>query len=299
MPRHEPARRQPATASAVRRRGGSSGKRVRPGSEQGSASAKGGGRRLRRLAVFGLAAVAVALALWVGRDLPFWRVERVTIVGLDEREAAAARHALVSAARRMTVFHVDHSELRAALASYPAAADVTVDRRLPDELVLRVRLRRPVAVLEGARGRVAVAGDGTQLGDLSTPSSLPTIAVGDGPDPDARLAAPVRAKVAVAASAPAPLRTALARISLDRDRGLVAALRSGPLLIFGRAHDLNLKWRSISTVLARDPSASRATYIDVRLPRRPVAGGLGNPASAARPLSGGTIANPQPTPQSF
>jgi cell division protein FtsQ len=56
-------------------------------------------------------------------------------------------------------------------------------------------------------------------------------------------------------------------------RGLTAALRDGPVLFFGDAARLRAKWTAIVRVLA-DRSSAGATYLDVRLPERPAAGGV-------------------------
>ena len=57
------------------------------------------------------------------------------------------------------------------------------------------------------------------------------------------------------------------------DKGLVAYLRNGPQVIFGSAKALDEKWAAAAAVLA-DGSSRGASYIDVRMPDRPVAGGL-------------------------
>jgi cell division protein FtsQ len=49
------------------------------------------------------------------------------------------------------------------------------------------------------------------------------------------------------------------------------ALRAGPALYFGGAHQLAAKWQSAVAVLA-NPSSAGAAYIDVSDPSRPAAG---------------------------
>jgi hypothetical protein len=83
-------------------------------------------------------------------------------------------------------------------------------------------------------------------------------------------------------------------------------------VIFGRPADLSRKWAAAVAVLAERSSAG-ATYIDVRMPERPVAGGLGLqqdpqvqaqsggvvPAAVPQSSAGtfsGTATNPQQTP---
>ena len=59
-------------------------------------------------------------------------------------------------------------------------------------------------------------------------------------------------------------------------------LRDGPELIFGEATRVRAKWVAATRVLA-DPDSQGATYIDVRLPGRPAAGGL--PATTLAPVA--------------
>ena len=59
-------------------------------------------------------------------------------------------------------------------------------------------------------------------------------------------------------------------------------LREGPELFFGDARHLRAKWTAAVRILA-DPKAAGASYIDVRLPGRPAAGGL--PAETLAPVA--------------
>ena len=59
-------------------------------------------------------------------------------------------------------------------------------------------------------------------------------------------------------------------------------MRDGPELIFGDATRARAKWIAATRVLA-DPEAEGASYIDVRLPGRPAAGGL--PAATLAPVA--------------
>src|ERR671914_803084 len=68
----------------------------------------------------------------------------------------------------------------------------------------------------------------------------------------------------------------------DEYEGLVAELREGPELIFGDATRLRSKWAAAARVLA-DLEASGASYIDLRIPGRPAAGGL--PAETIIPVA--------------
>ena len=60
-------------------------------------------------------------------------------------------------------------------------------------------------------------------------------------------------------------------------------LRDGPDLIFGDARRAAAKWAAAARVLA-EPSAAGATYLDLRVPERVAAGGLG-PVPEADPAA--------------
>ena len=56
-------------------------------------------------------------------------------------------------------------------------------------------------------------------------------------------------------------------------QGLAATLESGPKLYFGGGSRLAAKWGAAAQVLA-DRTSKGASYLDLRVPERPVAGGL-------------------------
>jgi cell division protein FtsQ len=87
------------------------------------------------------------------------------------------------------------------------------------------------------------------------------------------------------AAAPAAMRAHLGRVFLGRD-GLEADLRDGPSVILGDGSRLRAKWIAAGRVLG-DPGAKGATYVDVRLPERAVAGGLPEPAAQGEPSTTG------------
>ncbi len=94
------------------------------------------------------------------------------------------------------------------------------------------------------------------------------------------------AALAVAAAAPQPLLERSEQLSYGPE-GLTIDLRNGPPLVFGTADDATAKWAAAARVLA-EPSAAGATYLDLRVPGRVAAGGLG-------PLSQEGLSNvPQP-----
>jgi cell division protein FtsQ len=153
-----------------------------------------------------------------------------------------------------------------------------VEADFPHRLEIRVIEHRPAGMVGG----LPVAGDGTILRGLPVEGRLPELDVRGKVDGD-RLSDPASLHAArVAGGAPAPLRGRLERIEIRAEEGIVVELRDGPELYFGSAKRVRGKWIAAVRILA-DPEAAGASYIDVRLPGRPAAGGL--PAETVAPVA--------------
>jgi cell division protein FtsQ len=230
-----------------------------------------------------LGALGVCLLLAAGyqfwlRDSALVSVEEVTVTGLTTKDAARVRAQLVSAAHTMTTLHVERQELEQAIAAFPVVRSLEVQPDFPHGLEIHVIEHRPAAIVGG----LPVAGDGTILRGLPVEGRLPKIDARDDLRGN-RLTAPAALHAArVAGAAPAPLRRRLERIELGGRDGIVIELRDGPELIFGDATHVRAKWLAATRVLA-DPDSQGTTYIDVRLPGRPAAGGL--PATTLSPVA--------------
>lgn len=243
--------------------------------------------RLRRRAAL-LGAVLLALlavyGLWL-RDSSLVRVERVTVTGLTGPDAPRYRAALTRRARSMTTLNLRRAQLERAVRAHPAYRSLEVDPRLPHEVEIHVIEYRPVARIAGARGRGAlVAEDGTVLDGASAGRALPTL---DLPPraargrPRSRIVDPrAMRSVRALAAAPPVLVPEIAGALEGPRRGMVVRLRAGPEVVLGDSRALAAKWASATRVLA-DGAARGASYVDVRLPDRPAAGGLEEPTEEA------------------
>lgn len=244
--------------------------------------------------------LAVALLgvgfMWL-RDSSFVAVEDVTITGAEGTQAEEIRAALRDAAEDMTTMHVREDALLAAVQQYPSVKSVKATADMPHRLRIEVRSRTPVAALDTGTRTIAVASDGTVLTGSGT-DGLPRVKVSTPPGGERVRGDSASALVRLMAVAPAPLRARTERAFLGPD-GLTVVLTEGPRLRFGRGDRLTAKWAAAARVLA-DENAQGASYIDLRLPERPAAGGLAqlpteqvdeqaDPAAA-------TSAVPTPTP---
>jgi cell division protein FtsQ len=208
------------------------------------------------------------------RDSSIVAVEDVTVTGTSGPEAAAVRSALAGAAQDMTTLHVRTDELRTAVEPFPVVRDVEAHRAGLHRLRIEVTQYEPVAVLAAGDDRVPVAADGTILRG-SRAAALPELAVKSIPGGAHLHQGRAAQAVALLAEAPAPLRRRAERV-FRTDRGLALRLTDGPVLYFGGAERLHSKWAAAARLLA-DPSAAGATYLDLRMPERPAAGGLEDP----------------------
>ena len=246
---------------------------------------------MRRPFLRGFAAVIVVAGLLGGgwlwaRDASFAQVTEVEVTGTTTSEGDAVRAALERAARDMTTLRVREEVLHEAVAPYRSVAGLRVETDLLHGLRIQVLERRPVAALEGDGRRTPVSGDGTVLSGVQADATLPSIeqklpAAGTRVD-DRR----TRAALTVAAAAPAELLARAEKIYFGPE-GLTADLSDGPPLVFGNEDDAAAKWSAAARVLAA-PSAAGATYLDLRVPGRVAAGGLGpvpqeTPAPEAQP----------------
>ncbi len=245
---------------------------ARPPAANLTAMTKPARRRTRvLLGLLVLTAVLVPLGLFL-RSSSLVAVEHVTVTGIDGSQAQPIRRALQAAGSEMTTLDIRRDELLGAVSAYPVVRSLHTRTDFPHGLRITVNAYEPVAAVRTAAGSVtAVAADGTLLRGSAT-RGLPVVVVRSGSagrrlhDRDAIGA------VAVLAAAPRALRGRVARVYRG-PRGLAATMENGPKLYFGGAAQLAAKWGAAAQVLASSTSRG-AAYVDLRIPRRPVAGGL-------------------------
>jgi cell division protein FtsQ len=237
--------------------------------------------------------------LWL-RDSGLVAIDQVSVTGLSGTEAPRVRAALEGAARDMTTLHVRPDQLKTAVEPYPAVMGIDAHPDFPHGLRIVVHEHVAVAALAAGSDRVPVAADGTLLRGSST-DDLPIVAVAAPPPGDTLGDKRTLRAVALLAAAPPDLRAKVRRV-YPGPRGLTAPLIDGPVLYFGGADRLRAKWAAAARVLA-DRSSAGATYVDLRLPERPAAGGLEDPTPEAPqestqpgPQVGAQPAQPQTPP---
>jgi cell division protein FtsQ len=235
-----------------------------------------------------IVALVVLLVLLAGgwswlRDSSLVRVRTVTVTGVSSSQGAAVRAALTKAAKDMTTLHVRKDDLRAAVDGFSSVAGISTQTDFPHGLAIEVTEREPVALVEIAGDRIPVGAGGRLMRGVKPRSPLPVLET-NKLGPGGRLTDPqALAAVATLAAAPEVLRHRVSKV-FKSGKGLTLDVRSGPELFFGGTARLRAKWMATARVLA-EPSAQGAVYLDVRIPERVAAGGLGTlPENATDPL---------------
>jgi cell division protein FtsQ len=237
----------------------------------------------RRIASTLLALAVLGCGYWFWfRDSSFARVHDIYVTGVSGPQAREIRNALEDAGLSESTLDVSLPHLRAAVADYPVVRSITAQGEFPHKLVIDVDLNLPVGVLQTPAGRKPVAADGLLLPDVPITRNLPVLATKAAVPSDRVTAGPAFDLIRVVGLAPEPLRSRITRASFKAGIGMVVELRRGPELRFGDASRLADKWVAAARVLAA-PAARGATYIDLRLPERPTAGGL--PTTSVIPLA--------------
>ncbi len=211
-----------------------------------------------------------ALFLWL-RDSGLVGVRQVEITGVTGSQAPEIREALTEAARDMTTLHVREASLRDAVQTYPVVRELHAEADFPHRLRITVNSYDPIGAMELGGQTVAIARDGTVLD--GTPTTGLALISATGSAAGTKVSGSEASRlVRLLAAAPAQLRTRAQR-AYKGPNGLAVDLRDGPRLDFGDLVQVNAKWLAAAAVLA-DKDSQGASYVDLRLPERPVAGPL-------------------------
>lgn len=243
-----------------------------------------------RALLAGVLTVALAFGGWLWfRDSSFVAVKDVTITGLASSERAQVRAALEDAAADMTTLHVRRDALQTAVAQFKSVSRIRTTTDFPHGLTISVQEHAVVAALQTGSTRLPVSGSGLILRGVKAPNRLPVVTVAQMPSGSHVDGRRPRLALRALAAAPDALRSRVERAWFG-PRGLTLDLRSGPPLVFGDDDAARAKWAAAARVLA-DPGAAGATYLDVRVPGRVGAGGLGPVVEET------AAATPDPNPQ--
>lgn len=227
----------------------------------------------RRSLVVGFGLLALAIAAYaVARQSSAFAIDRVEVVGAPGGVQAQVRRA-VAPFLGTNLLALDGATLERRVESLPTVVSARYDRSFPHTLRVHVVPETRVAVvhrgvetwLVSARGRVIGRIPNGTNGALARiwVKRATTVVAGELLAPDA--GGTTARALALAAHFPARIATA----SLAHDE-LVLRMRSGLELRLGEPTDVRLKLAIARRALRALPAG--ATYVDVSLPGRPVAG---------------------------
>ena len=179
-----------------------------------------------------------------------------------------------------SLLEIDGDAIARRLESLPHVHLLGYDRSFPNTLRVQVSVERPVAVLRRADENWLVSGQGRVLRKLDRklrrPLPVVWLPAAFEPEIGAILGAyePARAVASLAtATASEPRLAHTIWYVKSGDEGLTMVLRDRLELRLGSATELTLKLRVARRVLAAVRAVgSPATYVDVSVPERPVAG---------------------------
>ncbi len=230
------------------------------------------------LIAFGLLGLAVG-SYAVARGTTLFAIERIEVVGAPPRVARHVQRAL-HPLRGESLVAFRGSRLQARIAALPDVASAHYDRAFPHTLRVFVVPEQPLAVvrrgseswLVSARGRVIASlerGDHAALPRIWVPGTV-ELRLG-------RTLSDASALLATRALRLREARTLPVRSALVDQGEITFLLRSGLELRLGREQGLPLRLAVAGRILPHLPPASGASYLDVRVPERPVAGANSQP----------------------
>ncbi len=216
--------------------------------------------------------VAAGYFLWA-RDSSLVAIDNVDVVGVTAGDRGALIGELTEASESMTTLHVDRERLEAIAYRFPTVASISIDPNFPHGMRIEVTERPPTMVVQSGDQAVPVAGDGTLLTgvEISKDDNLPVLAVDQAPQ-GPTLEGSVLDQALVVGAAPDELRPLIEKIDQSKEYGVEITLRGGIPVRFGNSAAAEEKWSAAAAVLA-DPKLDTLSYLDVRVPDRPAAGG--------------------------
>lgn len=222
---------------------------------------------------------AIAMLAWAVLFSPLLRVRGLVLLGAQRTSSAQVWKAS-GLSRSDNLLRIDTGAVERAVEGLPWVAAASVDRILPGTVRVRVRERRPVAVLRLAGTAVTLDGAGAVLANGTAAAGLPSIeAPAQQATPGEVVRSPqVRAALAVLVSLPARLRTRLATVAAPSSEQVVLRLDDGLEVRYGAAEDLAAKNEVLGALLARlESEGVSPVYVDVSVPTRPAVGPAARP----------------------
>lgn len=205
-----------------------------------------------------------ALAVWLVFFSAVLAVQRVSVQGTDLLSDEEVKDvADIPEGRPLVRVDLERAERR--VSALAPVGSVSVTREWPDEVLVRVRERTSVAVVEmGSRTR-GLDAEGVVFRDYEeAPGDLPRVRLVGDPGREA-----LREAASVAAALPEDLAPRVAYVSVQTVDQIVLVLRNDTEVVWGSAEESDRK----SEVLLALLEATSAQRYDVSVPGQPVTSG--------------------------
>lgn len=261
----------PSEASrSVKKRGGASA------SKQGWKLFSEDVRQGRFFALVGLAFIFAAAVTFA--TSPEYVVASVTVEGSKVLSIEQAND--IAGVRGMNIFQIDPAAVQARLAEKAALLKgVTVETRLPNQVIIRVQERRPAVVWVLGDGTPLLASDDhVVVGTASTLDGYVTI-FDRGPSTDTlKIGAPMPVHKADAADTaqqvylalPPATGLQLRQLEWAPNNGITAITAAGQRIEFGTSENLDKKIKIVQALVRQSASNNRQwSTLDVRSTERP------------------------------
>ena len=279
--------------------GGRPPKRRRPSggpSTADRASAVARNPVVRAVAYWGAVGVALLLLiLWIVSG-PACGISSVTVDGYTGPDTAAVQQTAELVAGTGSMVRLPVGDMRRALTRFPGVLDVRIERDWPRSITVDVTMGEPVAILavEGG-GRYLLSPSGQVMGAAGSTGGLPVIRVKALPPGGVITDPGQRAALRFIGWLQPEVAGRLRNLRYEDGR-LFADLANGLELRIGPPTKLAQKAQALAAVLAQAaPEAlSRAAYLDISNPARPMLGSkiVPRPAPVPGTSSTGTTTTP-------
>jgi cell division protein FtsQ len=225
----------------------------------------------RSLAIgFGLIAVAAG-AYAIARETSIFALQRIEVEGAPPALASQIRTAL-GPLEGASLVSFSSSVANRRLAALPQIAHVSYDRDFPHTLKVTVTVEQPVAVLRKAAEAWLVSASGRVLQALRPGTYPPLPRIWVAAETDVAVGAPVETGDAITVAAALRGSHFPAHVLSVQDAGggqVVMQLAAGRQVRLGDLSNLAVKLAVAAAII---PQSAGASYIDVSVPTRAVAG---------------------------
>jgi cell division protein FtsQ len=224
------------------------------------------GRILRYLSIAVVLASAGVVAYFVYQS-PLLQVRSVAVAGAGTTDSSLI--AEVSGLKGQNIIQVDTASAKNRLLALPMVKGVSIERRWPGKMLVRVEERRPWGYWQVEEQPYVIDDEGIVLDDARPDEGAPTIfeldserrlVAGDRVDADA-----VTLSRELIDSAPTALKRNVVRLEYSDHSGLTAAFDGGLRATFGDSRDLDYKLSVLYVLLDKAETQSLAVNsVDLR-----------------------------------